>query len=211
VLLQIAIDRVSASEAERIIRLTDGRADIVEAGTSLIKDFGLDNSVGFLKKQFPVQTILADLKTIDEGEYEFRRAFEAGADIATVMGAASHSTIRACQKTAREYCRGYMIDLLGLDREEIRALTVFDNAIFCIHLPGDCSGAGLTEVIQTGMESLAGARRIAAAGGVRLETIPFLRSAGIEIVIVGGAITKSADITKSVMDFKEALDEKGKR
>jgi hypothetical protein len=28
-----------------------------------------------------------------------------------------------------------MIDLLGLDAEEIRALAVFDDAIFCLHLP----------------------------------------------------------------------------
>jgi hypothetical protein len=55
-----------------------------------------------------------------------------------------------------------MIDLLGLDKEKIRALTVFDDAVFCLHLPGDCSGAGLTEVIQ------------------------ILRSAGIERVIIGG-------------------------
>jgi 3-hexulose-6-phosphate synthase len=201
----MAIDRVSVSEAERIIRLADGRADIIEVGTSLIKDFGLTDSVGFLKKQCSGQTILADIKTIDEGEYEFRRVFEAGADIATVMGAASHPTIQACQNIAREYCREYMIDLLGLDREEIQALTVFDDAVFCLHIPNDCAGIGLTEMIRANIEPLAGIRRIAAAGGVRLETIPFFKSAGIEIVIVGGAITKSGDITKSVMAFKEAL------
>jgi 3-hexulose-6-phosphate synthase len=202
----MAIDRVSVIEAERIIRLAEGRADIIEAGTSLIKDFGLANSVGFLKKQFPEQTILADIKTIDEGEYEFRRAFEAGADIATVMGAASSATIQACQRIAREYCRTYMIDLLGLNREEIQALRIFEDAVFCLHIPTDCAGIGLTEMVRANMEPLAGIPRIAAAGGVRLETIPFFKSAGIEIVIVGGAITKSSDITKAVKDFKEALN-----
>ncbi|MDR0720277.1 MAG: orotidine 5'-phosphate decarboxylase [Treponema sp.] len=202
----MAIDRVSVIEAERIIRLAEGRADIIEAGTSLIKDFGLTNSVGFLKKQFPGQAILADMKTIDEGEYEFRRAFEAGADIATVMGAASSATIQGCQRITREYGRTYMIDLLGLDREEIQALRGFEDAVFCLHIPADCAGIGLTEMVRKNMEPLAGMRRIAAAGGVRLETIPFLKAAGIEIVIVGGAITKSSDITKAVMDFKEALN-----
>lgn len=205
-LLQMAIDRVSVSEAENIISLTNGKVDIVEIGTSLIKDFGVADSVGFLKKRFPKQVILADLKTIDEGEYEFHQVFDAGADIATVMGAASYATIRACQKTTRERQREYMIDLLGLDAEEIRALAVFDDAIFCLHLPSDCTGAGLIEMIQQGKESLAGVRRIAAAGGVGLETIPFFKSSGIEIAIVGSAITKSADIAKSVADFKKAID-----
>jgi 3-hexulose-6-phosphate synthase len=205
VYLQVAIDRVSLKEAERIIRLTGGRADIIEVGTSLIKNFGIRGSVGFLKKKFPGQCILADLKTIDEGEYEFRRAFEEGADIATVMGAASFSTIEACRKSAREYCRGYMIDLLGLDAEKIKTLTVFDDASFCLHLPGDCVGTGFSEMLQAGTESLAGICHIAAAGGIRLETIPFIRQAGIETVIVGGAITKSADIAQAVADFKNLL------
>ncbi|MDR0378076.1 MAG: orotidine 5'-phosphate decarboxylase [Spirochaetaceae bacterium] len=203
--LQMAVDRVSLNEAERLVRLTRGGVDIIEAGTSLIKDFGLSGSVGFLKKQFPGQIFLADIKTIDEGEYEFRRAFEEGADIATVMGAASPATIRACQKTARKYRREYMIDLLGLDAEEIKALTVFDDAVFCLHLPSDCSGAGLMETIHAGMEPLAGPFRIAAAGGIGLAAIPFLKSAGIEIAVVGSAITKSGDIPKAIADFKEAI------
>jgi 3-hexulose-6-phosphate synthase len=207
VYLQVAIDRVSVEEAERIIRLTGGKVDIIEIGTSLIKDFGIRDSVGVLKKKFPGQRILADIKTIDEGEYEFRCVFEEGADIATVMGAASFSTLEACQKSAREYRRGYMIDLLGLDAEKIKALTVFDDAVFCLHLPSDCAGAGLPEMIKAGTESLEGIRHIAAAGGIRLETIPFIRRAGIETVIVGGAITKSRDIAQSAADFKKSFEE----
>jgi 3-hexulose-6-phosphate synthase len=209
VLLQVAIDRVSVQEAERIISLSAGMADIIEVGTSLIKDFGLECSVGVLKKKFPKQAILADVKTIDEGEYEFQRTFEAGADIATVMGASSRSTITACRKTAREYRRSYMIDLLGLDEKETAALAEFDDALFCLHLPSDCAGAGLAELIQKGVKLLGGAKHIAAAGGVRLENIPLFRSIGIETVIVGSAITKSGDIKKSVEEFRHALIKEG--
>jgi 3-hexulose-6-phosphate synthase len=87
--------------------------------------------------------MLDDLKTIDEGEYEFQQVFDAGADIAAVMGTASYPTVRACRKTARECHREYTIDLLGVDRGEIKAPAIFDDAIFCLHLPGDCGGAGL--------------------------------------------------------------------
>jgi 3-hexulose-6-phosphate synthase len=208
VLLQVAIDRVSVSEAERIINLCGGMADIVEVGTSLIKDFGLECSVGYLKKKFPGQTILADIKTIDEGEYEFRRAFEAGADIATVMGAASVTTISSCQKMAREYNRSCMIDLMGLDQKEVDALTVFDDAIFCLHLPSDCAGAPaaeLAELIEKNVKPLGRVSRVAVAGGVRLGNIPFFRAAGIEIVIVGSAITKNSDIAGSAAEFRRAL------
>jgi 3-keto-L-gulonate-6-phosphate decarboxylase len=63
-------------------------------------------------------------------------------------------------------------------------------------------------MIKAGTESLEGISHIAAAGGIRLETIPFIRQAGIETVIVGSAITKSGDIAQSVSDFKKSLEEK---
>ena len=63
--LQVAIDRVSIERAIDIIREVEEYTDIVEIGTSLIKDFGLE-SVRRIKKEFPTKIILADIKTIDE-------------------------------------------------------------------------------------------------------------------------------------------------
>ncbi|NSA02826.1 3-keto-L-gulonate-6-phosphate decarboxylase [Clostridium beijerinckii] len=39
--LQVAIDRVSLEKAENLVKTFDGLADIIEIGTSLIKDYGL--------------------------------------------------------------------------------------------------------------------------------------------------------------------------
>ena len=60
--LQAAIDRVSLEQADEIIAQTAGYADIIEVGTSLIKDFGLEGSVRILKEKYPGQCILADIK-----------------------------------------------------------------------------------------------------------------------------------------------------
>ena len=76
--LQAAIDRVSLEQADEIIAQTAGYADIIEVGTSLIKDFGLEGSVRILKEKYPGQCILADIKTCDEGAYEFRKTYENG-------------------------------------------------------------------------------------------------------------------------------------
>ena len=72
--LQVAIDRVNLKTAEAMIEEMRGMADIIEVGTSLIKDYGLENSVARFKKRFPDQCFLADIKTCDEGAYEFGRA-----------------------------------------------------------------------------------------------------------------------------------------
>ena len=42
--LQVAIDRVNLKTAEAMIEEMRGLADIIEVGTSLIKDYGLEKS-----------------------------------------------------------------------------------------------------------------------------------------------------------------------
>lgn len=146
--LQVAIDRVYLERADEIIRLTGGYADIIEVGTSLIKDFGLAGSVGMLKGKYPEQCILADIKTCDEGEYEFREAYKAGCDIPTVMGFSSMSTLKACQRVADEYQKEYMIDLLEVPEDKLEELKKeFPEAIFCVHLPSDDQGKGLEDLV----------------------------------------------------------------
>ena len=39
--LQTAIDRVTLSKAEEMVKIVAGKTDIIEIGTSLIKDYGL--------------------------------------------------------------------------------------------------------------------------------------------------------------------------
>lgn len=204
--LQTAIDRVSLERADEIIRLTGGYADIIEVGTSLIKDFGLAGSVKILKEKYPEQCILADIKTCDEGEYEFREAYKAGCDIPTVMGFASVSTLKACQKVALEYEKEYMIDLLEVTEEKLKVLKKeFSDAIFCVHLPSDDQGKNLKELVVHMCSRLDGIKKIAVAGGVTLDTIEIMKRAGADIVIVGAAIARAEDITAAAKEFAKML------
>lgn len=204
--LQAAIDRVSVERADEIIRQTAGYADIIEVGTSLIKDFGLEGSVKVLKERYPEQCILADLKTCDEGAYEFRRSYEAGGDIPTVMGFSSIPTLRACQEAAGEFGKEYMIDLLEVSDDKLETLKKeFPEAIFCVHLPSDNKGEGLEELVLHMCEQMRGIEKIAVAGGVTLDTIDIMKRAGVDIVIVGGAINKADNITEAAKAFADAL------
>ena len=204
--LQVAIDRVNLKTAEAMIEELRGLADIIEVGTSLIKDYGLENSVARFKKRFPDQCFLADIKTCDEGAYEFRKSYEAGGDNPTVMGFSSITTIRACAGVAGELGKEYMIDLLEVPADRIRALCeVFPEAIFCIHLPSDKQGEGLVELVKSSVKELSGAKKIAVAGGVTFGMVPVLKSCGIEIGIVGSAITKSENKHEMAARFAEAV------
>lgn len=204
--LQLAVDRVSVEEAKKLIGDTMEYVHIIEVGTSLIKDFGLTQSVGSLKSDFQEKKILADIKTCDEGEYEFRKSYEAGADIATVMGMSSLETIRACKKVANEFGKDYMIDLLEVADEKMPVLQAeFPDAIFCIHLPSDKEGEGLLELIRDSRRSLLEETRIAVAGGVKLSSIPTLKEAGVRIAIVGSGISKAKVPKEAAKLFYEAV------
>lgn len=198
--LQLAVDRVSIEKAIEIIREAENYIDIIEIGTSLIKDFGLE-SVKRIRREFPDKTILADIKTVDEAEYEFEAFYQAGADIATVLGAASLETIRICQKVAQKYQKDYMIDLLETSPEKQLELKQFTDGILCVHLPSD-KNTGLLSLIETTLKQIHDFPRLSVAGGIRPDSIAEIKKAHFEIAIVGSAITKSADIHESAKMFK---------
>lgn len=201
--LQLAIDRVTLEKAIQIIHHTKDSVDIFEIGTSLIKDYGME-SVRKIREIFPEITILADLKTIDEAEYEFEAVYQAGADIATVMGAAALNTIAICEKVAKKYNKDFVIDLLEVNNEKLDQLIQFEAAIFAIHLAMDQTSLSLESLIETTIGKLK-SRRTAIAGGISLQTIPLIKKSGINIAIVGGSITKSKNPSDSAREMKVAI------
>ncbi len=202
--IQVAIDRVTIEQAIEIIKVVKDYADIIEIGTSLIKDYGLE-SVRNIRNAFPDITILADIKTIDEAEYEFRAGYKAGADILTVMGAANIDSIEICRNVAVKYQKDYMIDLLEVSDEKIKELKKFKDAIFCVHLPADKEGQGLKELVQKTSKNLIDCPRLAVAGGVSLKTLSIIKESKFEIAIVGGAITKAENMKEAAYIFSREV------
>ncbi|MBU3142823.1 3-hexulose-6-phosphate synthase [Clostridium sp. CF012] len=202
--IQLAIDRVSIEKAKEISREASPYIDIIEVGTALIKDFGIV-SIKEIKEAFPNKIILADMKTIDEGAYEFKAAFNSGADIATVMGAASVNTLEACYKVAQDFGKFMMIDLLEVGYEKINMLTSFSDAIFCIHSPSDGGEQDLTALLKEFKEKFPKISKVAVAGGINYQTITTIKEANVDIVIIGGAITKADNIGKAAKKFKEMI------
>lgn len=202
--IQLALDRITMNEAVNIAQEIIEYVDIIEVGTSLIKDYGMQ-SVHIAKNAFPAKSILADLKTMDEGEYEFKAAYQNGADIATVMGAASIDTIDICYKTAKKYNKIIMIDLLETGDEKIKLLRQFSDAIFCIHTPKDSKRQKFYGKVAEIKDLMPGIKHLAIAGGVDIESAKGLKNLGIELVVIGAAITKSGNLRNTAKNFYEVL------
>jgi len=87
---------------------------IIEAGTPLIKQFGL-SIIGEIRKLRPDAFIIADLKTLDTGNLETRMCANASADAVVISGLAPISTIEKAVLEARKTGIYAVVDMLNVE------------------------------------------------------------------------------------------------
>ncbi len=205
--LQVALDFVDLSRALKAAEAAvAGGADILEAGTPLIKSEGLD-SVRELRKRFPDVTVVADMKTMDTGRIEMEAAAKAGARVVTVLGVSSRSTVEECAEAARNYGLEVAVDLLGVEdpvelARECEGLGVHEVGVHA-SIDEQMRGADPFETLRKVREAVS--IRVSVAGGINSETAPAALAAGADIVIVGGAITKARDVAAATRTIREAM------
>src|SRR5512137_2049080 len=112
-LLQIAMDYTSLPKALAMAVLVAPEVDIIEIGTPLCKAAGIE-AVRAMKEICPDKLILADLKTPDVGALEAALAFDAGADMMTVIGGAALSTVEQALTVARKRGKEMLMELTGV-------------------------------------------------------------------------------------------------
>lgn len=203
--IQLALDRITIKQATALIELTEPFVDLVEVGTSLIKQYGME-SIHEIKKAFPLKTIVADIKTIDNATYESKMSFEAGADITTVMGVSPIPTIEKCIEIAEKYDKQIMIDLLNTSEKKKKQLYSYakKHVIFCHHVSKDEQELSGGRVLSLKKRY---SNNTAIAGGITLEALPELAKVKPEILIVGSAITKADNPRKIAKQFQRRLKE----
>lgn len=209
-ILQVALDFINLPRALKLAEETlQGGADWIEAGTPLIKSNGLD-AVRELRKMFPKATLVADMKTMDVGRIEVESAAKAGADVVVVLGLASDSTVRECIEAGKHYGVKIMVDLLEVDALWERAKEVERMGADYIGLHTSIDEQMEGKISFAGVRTIAGKIEIpiAVAGGVNSENAHKAVEAGANIIIVGGAITKSVDAKKATAKIKKAIEKK---
>ena len=209
--LQVALDLLHINRALQIAELSaKAGADIIEAGTPLIKYNGI-KVVKVLKAKIRDKEIMADMKIMDVGAIEAEMAFNAGADIVSVMALASAETIEEAIATARGKNKKVLVDLMNVEdyEKKISEIARLNPDIICFHV-----GVDVQKRRKTGVEALANelekyvseySFEFAVAGGINELTAPIFAKAGADIIIVGGAITKSDDPYRATLKIKEAL------
>ena len=100
-MLQIAMDYIALPPALAMAAKVSPEVDIIEIGTPLCKAVGLDAIRAMREMVGPDKLILADLKSPDVGGLEAKMAFDAGADIMTVIGGAALATVESALDAAK--------------------------------------------------------------------------------------------------------------
>ena len=203
--LQVALDVLDLPSALTLANQVSEYVDILELGTPLVKSAGIA-AVTAVKAAHPDKLVFADLKTADAGELEAGLAFEAGADLVTVMGAADDDTVRGAVAAGRKYGKQVVADMISVVDgrvARIRELAKLGVSFVEIH-------AGLDEQARPGysIEQLLEDGRLAGvpfsiAGGVQADTIASVREAGAVVAVAGGAIYNASDPAAAAAELKK--------
>ena len=111
--LQVAMNRGLNEAVMMAMRLPRSERVIVEAGTPLIKKYGME-AVRRLADVWPY--VVADLKTMDRGGTEVKMAKEAGASAAVALGQAPVETIDSFIENCRKESIDSMVDMMNVDQ-----------------------------------------------------------------------------------------------
>lgn len=206
--LKLALDVVRLDEAMSNADRAAARVDLIEAGTPLIKACGLE-VVRRLKRRFPHNLIVADMKTMDTGSLEAEMAYRAGADATTVLGVAARETISGAVEAAQEYERQVIVDSIGV--EDLSGLLLKIEGLqvdwLLIHTGIDQQNAGLSPFSD--VDAIVGKAigpRLGVVGGLDAEAVRTLRRyPEVDLVVVGSAITKAGDPGGAAAALRGAL------
>lgn len=200
--IQLALDRLTKEECFQILIETEPSIDWIEVGTGVIKEYGV-SIIREIKNKYPQKIIVADMKTCDAGKHEAIQAFEAGADITTVMAFSADKTITDTLEVADQYNKRIMVDLLGIeDRNRVITLQKLGVNLVSLHFGKDMQQEGeLSENLFTLVQGIPNLE-VAVAGGINLTSLPQIIQSGPDTVIVGSAITKAANSGAAAAQMK---------
>ena len=161
-----------------------------------------------LRAAFPKRTLIADMKIADTGAMEVEMAAKAGADIVVVLGSADDSTVLEALRAAKKYGARIMADLISSPEPVSRAkeLEQMGVDIIAVHSGIDQQMMG-RDSLTVLMEVLREIKvPVAVAGGLDVDSCARAAKAGASVLIVGGNIVRSSDVTSSARAIRNGID-----
>lgn len=211
--LQIALDYISLPKALVMAAQVAPEVDIIEVGTPLCKAAGIE-AVRAMREICPDKLILADLKTPDVGGLEATMAFDAGADMMTVIGGAALATVEQALTVARQRGKEMLMELTDVRDNEILTRAAEWRHIgverIVYHREWDAQSAGrmwaesdkvtIRKLIEMGF-------KLTVTGGLTLDLLPFFKDLPVSVLICGRGIREAADPRAAARQMRQTIAE----
>jgi 3-hexulose-6-phosphate synthase len=208
-LLQLSLDFTSLPAALAVALKIAGAVDVLEVGTPLCKSAGLE-AIRAVREVCPDKLVYADFKTPDVGALEAQMAFDAGADFMTVIGGAPLITVELALNEARKRGKHILVELTGvrdiLDRaREWQQLGVewmvyhrgWDEGLY--HRKWTQNDLAIIEAL------IAMDFKVAVAGGITVEQLPYFCTLTVSLQITGRAIHQAADPVAAALEMRSEI------
>jgi len=210
-LLQLALDYTSLPQALVMAALVAPEVDIIEIGTPLCKAAGTE-AIRAIREICPDKLILADFKTPDVGGLEATMAFDAGADMITVIGGAAMATVEQAYAVARQRGKEMLMELTGV-RDILARATEWrrigiDRIVY--HREWDAQSAGrewaeedkviIRQLIDMGY-------KVTVTGGLTIDLLPFFADLPASVLICGRGIREAPDPRAAARQMRLAIAE----
>jgi len=208
-LLQVALDYTSLPPALAMALQVTDEVDIIEIGTPLCKAAGLE-AITAVRQVCPDKLILADFKSPDVGGLEAQMAFEAGADMMTVIGGAALATVESALQVAQEMGKEMLMELTGVRdiiarAEEWRQIGVermvyhrgWDEQAFHREWT-DEDRVVIRQLVDMGF-------KVTITGGITVDLLPFFQELPVSVIITGRAIHQAEDPAASARQIRNTI------
>lgn len=192
--LQVALDLLSTEDAKEMLKKVGDYVDIIELGTPLMVSEGAD-VIREIKPLYPEKTVFADI------------AFQAGADMVSVLAQANDATIQDVIKTAKKYHGKVLVDMCAVKDIEARAKQIepWGPDYICVHVGYDVQNTGADPVEEVKKLSAVKCEK-AAAGGIKMATFEAACQSDIDDIIVGGGLFNAPDPAVTAKQMYEILN-----
>ena len=212
--LQVALDLDSKEAMAKILdELPDKERVLIEAGTPLVKKFGVQ-VVEDIRALRPSAFIIADLKTLDVGRVEVKMAADATADAVAISGLGTIESIeKAIHETQKQGIYS-ILDMMNVGDFEAKLSQLPEDLkpdIVLLHRNVDLEtlraekGEDISEMTEWGnikkIKEILGGGLIAVAGGITPDNVEEAIEKGADVIIAGRYIIGSRDVRRSAQDF----------
>ena len=206
--LQVAIDLVEMKKVASVLsELPENDHLLIEAGTPLIKKFGLQ-VISEIRKIRPNAFIIADMKVLDTGNLEARMAADSSADAVVISGLAPLQTLEKAIAEAKKTGIYSFVDMLNVaDPVKVLKSLKAKPDVVELHRAIDAEDTAHAWGDIPALKKAAGGKLlVATAGGIRVDVVRDAVRAGADIIVVGRAITASKDPQTQADLFLEQLN-----